>query len=162
MAVRKETSSKYTSSTVPVSVQQLFQFLTPDQLDRAVDRAAKISSATAALFIASPTEPLTIPGNVHVELAIEFFVPPISVHELEAEVDRSLMKISADYAGAREAKLLDPASVNVVPPGTFHQWRHAWRMEEAIPPAMRWSLDRDAIDSLLRHVKLGWRELLSV
>jgi hypothetical protein len=93
-----------------------------------------------------------------IELAVEFFVPPISTPEFAHELDRALMRRSMPYSAARRANAIDPIRLAVVPPGTFHQWRAGWRISLSFQQERRWSLDRSLIDTLLRQAETGWRE----
>ncbi len=140
----------------------LVKMLTQLQLDRAMDRAARASASTVALFIAAPLELSVTPKFTRIEFAIEFFVPPVSMIEMETELDRGLMYESPAYKTVRRGRQLLPPSIQVIPAGAFHQWRMAWNYEEPLPANERWSSHRQTMDSLLQQIRVGFRELLAV
>jgi hypothetical protein len=152
------------AAVVPVS------FVTPKdpgtlaelrQLDEAVDYAARVSRATVSEFLAAPTAaPGTMPPAI--ELAVEFFVPPTSAEVFARELDRALIRRSPAYAAARRAGEVEAIRVQVIPAGTFHQWRSAWKVSPRCQHEQRWSSDRRLLEGLLHQARTGWREVGTV
>jgi hypothetical protein len=131
------------------------------QVDEAVDYAARVSRATVSEFLAAPSAMRgTMPPAI--ELAVEFFVPPTSEDEFARELDRALTRRSLAYAGARRAGGVEAIRVRVIPAGTFHQWRSAWKVSSRSQHERRWSSDRRLLDGLLHQARTGWREVGTV
>jgi hypothetical protein len=130
------------------------------QMDEAVDYAARVAKATVGEFLAAPAprESGSLPS---IDVAIEFFVPPAAPEKFALELDRALVRRSLEYSAARRTEQVAAMRVSVVPPGTFHQWRTAWRLSPRHPHNHRWTADRQDLDSILRQAQTGWRELLA-
>jgi hypothetical protein len=130
-------------------------------LDEAVDYAARVSRATVSEFLAAPC---AVSGTmpVAIELAVEFFVPPTSDDAFVRELDRALTRRSLAYAAGRRAGDVQTIRVSVIPAGTFHQWRSAWKVSPRLQHDQRWSPDRRLLDGLLHQARTGWREVGTV
>jgi hypothetical protein len=146
--------------------QELFEMITVDQLDAAVDRAARLVSGTVAVFLAAPAIAADArAGNCDracIEFAIEFFVPPTEPADLPVALDRAISQRCSRYANARRKGEAVGPIVHIVAPGSFHQWQVAWRGAEVLPIAERWSAERSTLCNLLRQAEMGWRELLAL
>jgi hypothetical protein len=132
------------------------------QVDEAVDYAARVTRGTVSEFLASP-RPAHVDGTpAAVDLAVEFFVPPDSAEAFAAEFDRALTRRSLTYSAGRRSGQLAPARVTVIPGGTFHQWRSAWKVSACSQHEHRWSADRQMLEGLIRQAQTGWREMASI
>jgi hypothetical protein len=127
------------------------------QIDEAIDYAARVCKATVSEFLASPAHPGETPA-ISIDLALEFFVPPIDDATFARELDRALIRRSMTYAAARRAGIVGPLRVTPIPAGAFHQWRSAWNVSPRVQHDHRWSADRQLLDGLLRQAMTGWRE----
>jgi hypothetical protein len=127
------------------------------QLDAAIDYAARVCSATVSEFLAAPIQGDAPRG---LEVAVEFFVPPgCPAERFASELDRALVRRSIEYAALRLAGDAPPLRVTALPPGAFHQWRAAWKVDRAAQHARRWADDRRLIDGILHQALTGWREI---
>ena len=145
---------------LPGTGEHLSDLITPQQLDEAVDCAARAVRATVATFVASPMN--TFPGGqptTALEIAIEFFVPPDANDVFAHELDVQLLRMSLGYAQGRRRCRLAPPAVRPVPGGTFHQWRMAHRHDDLAQHFDRWSRQRRILDSVLEQARVGWHEL---
>jgi hypothetical protein len=131
-----------------------------DHLDRATYEAARAVAATVARYAAAPGGGRGDAG--HVEVVVEFLVPPASVEAFARALEAGLRRGSRGYAAARASGAVGPVRVRAVPPGAFHQWRVAWGRGDAELAAARWSDDRDVVEGVLRQAHVGWRELLAI
>lgn len=144
--------------TAPIPVRAMADVR---QIDEAVDYAARVCKATASEFLAAPSV-TTDPTAPSIDLAVEFFVPPTCVNLFADELDRALARRSMPYAAARRAGDVVPLRVTVIPPGSFHQWRSAWKVLPRAQHDRRWSADRQMLDGLIRQARTGWRELAPI
>ena len=151
--------------------QRLVLAMSPEQLDKAVDKAAQISQAIVAQFAAAPTMighasatlnhlgASIVTGVPALEIAVEFFVPPCAAETFRHELEGQLQRKCPPYAAARSHGELGPVIVRTVPSGSFHQWRIVWRTSSESQRAQRWAVDRGMIDGLLHQAQHGWREM---
>jgi hypothetical protein len=131
------------------------------QIDEAFDYVARVTRSIVAEFFAAPArDGDDVPAGI--EIAVEFFVPPAVADPFEHELDRALMRRAPGYLTARRAGLVGPLRVVMLPPGTFHQWRVAWKIERAQQHGERWSANRERLESLLRQAQEGLREMAGV
>jgi hypothetical protein len=129
------------------------------QLDEAVDYAARVTKATVGEFAAAPArrEDGSLPA---IDVAVEFFVPPVAAEKFVLELDRALIRRSLEYSAARRTEQVATMRVTIVPAGTFHQWRNAWKIDARKQRAGRWGADRQTLEGVLRQAQTGWREFL--
>jgi hypothetical protein len=127
-------------------------------LDEAIDYAARVSQGTVCEFLAAPAA-ASADDAPHIDMAIEFFIPPASLTKFIGELDRAMMRRSLTYSGARRQAIAAPIRVTALSPSAFHQWRKAWRIDPQAQRAQRWSADRSLLDELLLYARSGWREL---
>lgn len=128
------------------------------QIDDAVDYAARVTRGTVSEFLASPRLG-TEGAPAAIDLAVEFFVPPDAAGGFAVEFDRALARRSMVYATARRTGQVAPARITVIPAGTFHQWRSAWKVSSRWQHEHRWSADRQMLEGLVRQAETGWREV---
>jgi hypothetical protein len=130
-------------------------------LDESLDYAARVSQGTVCEFLAAPAEPA--PGGArHIEMAVEFFIPPCSLVKFTDELDRAMMRRSLGYSSARRNGIATPVRVTALSPSVFHQWRMAWRIDPQAQRDRRWSSDRRMLDQVLLYAQSGWRELFTL
>jgi hypothetical protein len=55
-----------------------------------------------------------------------------------------------------------PVRIVMLPPGTFHQWRVAWKVGRMQQHDGRWSANRDMLESVLRQGLEGLREMVGM
>ena len=129
------------------------------QLEEAIDYAARVTKAAVAEFTAAPArrEAAALPA---IDVAVEFLVPPVAAEKFVLELDRALIRRSLDYSAARRTEQVASLRVTVVPGGTFHQWRTAWRINSRQQHARRWTSDRQTLEGVLEQAQTGWREFL--
>jgi hypothetical protein len=140
--------------------ERLAEVFTAEQIDAAVDRAARASRCTVAVFAAAPAECWEDDGRsgACAEFVIEFFVPPASVELFHRELEAQLLLASRRYVTGRYRGDYLPCSVHAVEAGTCHQYRIATRMAADELREARWSQRRELIDALLHQARTGWRE----
>jgi hypothetical protein len=131
------------------------------QIDEAMDYAARVARAIVGEFVAAPAGPAGGPAAASIEVAVEFFVPPASPRQFADELDRALVRRSLAYAAARRSGAVAALTLTVLPPGAFHQWRSAWKVDPRTQHTRRWSDDRTLLDGVLHQARTGWRELLT-
>lgn len=131
----------------------IFPLAETRQIDEAIDYAARQQRAIVSEFLAAPAS-----DNSHIDIAIEFFVPPASLDDFTRELDRALVRRTLGYSTARRASQVLPLRVVVLPAGAFHQWRVAWNIATSRQHERRWSPQRDLIEALLRQGETGFRE----
>jgi hypothetical protein len=139
--------------------QEVFALADTRQIDEAVEYSARVAGAKVAEFLAAPArrENGSLPW---IELVVEFFVPPTVPQNFAIEMDRALIRRSLEYSAARRTEQVAPLRVAPLPPGTFHQWRNAWRIDAKRDKPPHWSADRTTLEAVLRQAQTGWRELL--
>ena len=141
---------------------RLAGLFTPDQLDQAMDRAARQARATVAVFAAAPAdtwnEHCTAGECAAVEFVVEFFVPPPSLEQFHRELEAQLLRLSPDYLRGRSRGVFATCVLRQVSVGTFHQHRVAAKVCGLPPCDRRWSRDRGHVEGVLRQARTGWRE----
>jgi GH3 auxin-responsive promoter len=139
--------------------REVFALADPRQIDEAMAYAARIVGATVGEFIAAPglRETGSLPS---IDVALEFLVPPPAPEKFAVELDRALIRRSLEYSAARRTEQVAAMRVTFLPPGTFHQWRSAWRINPRQHRNPRWTIDRQDLESVIRQGQTGWRELL--
>ena len=148
---------------VPEAVAHLADLFTSEQLDTAMDRAARASHATVAVFAAAPVdcrdEKTLDSGSAAVEFVVEFFVPPSSMDLFHRELESQLLQASLQYADGRYRGEFAACVLHSILVGTFHQYRITCRASAADQRQFRWSRDRILLDGILHQARTGWREL---
>jgi hypothetical protein len=129
-------------------------------LDEALDYAARVSQGTVCEFLAAPGEPA--PGEARfIQMAVEFFIPPVSLAQFTDELDRAMMRRNLAYSSVRRAGSASPVRVTALSPSVFHQWRMAWKVDPQAQRERRWSSDRRMLEQVLLYANSGWRELFT-
>src|SRR5438094_774991 len=109
------------SSAVACS-KRLAELFSAVQLDRAMDKAARISQAIVAVFAAAPIEVVGAEAPA-IEFAVEFMVPPVSLDFFHRQLESQLAQINPRYLTARYRGEFSPCIVRCIPSGAFHQLR---------------------------------------
>lgn len=142
---------------------RLSDLFSAEQLDAAMDRAARACSAAVAVFAAAPVDcwgdGTGSEGVAAVEFVIEFFVPPTSLEQFHRELEAQLLLVSPRYVTGRYRGEFGPCAVHTISAGTFHQYRVICRNSAAEQREGRWSRDRMFLDGILHQSRTGWREL---
>ena len=142
--------------------RELVELFSPEQLDVAIDIAARCAHATVALFGAAPgiatRRSSGLQDGVAMEFVIEFFVPPESLEDFHRELETQLVRMSPGYQLRRNVGDLERCIVQRVPAGTFHQYRIASRVTPQAVRGGRWSGGRDVVDGVLVHARSGWHD----
>lgn len=144
------------------TTDQLSELSTAEQLDTAMDRAARCSEATVAVFAAAPIDCWADPndkGAAAIEFVVEFFVPPASQELFHRELEAQLLMASPRYVAGRYRGDFGPCGLHSISFGTFHQYRITCRTSAADQREARWSRDRLFLDGILHQARTGWREL---
>ena len=145
------------------AVESLAQMFTPEQLDAAMDRAARCPRATVAVFAAAPIEGWAdqdaAEGFAAIEFVVEFFVPPASLELFHRELEGQLLRLSPRYTLGRYRGEFATCGLHAIAAGTFHQYRITCRTSAADQRDSRWSPDRLLLDGILHQSRTGWREL---
>lgn len=148
---------------VPGAVEHLADLFTSEQLDTAMDRAARASHATVAVFAAAPVncrdQKSQDGASAAVEFVVEFFVPPSSMDLFHRELESQLLQASTPYVDGRYRGEFAACVLHSILVGTFHQYRITCRTSAAEQRQVRWSRDRILLDGILHQARTGWREL---
>ncbi len=154
--------SKRSMYLAPEAVQHLADLLTSEQLDIAMDRAARASRATVSVFAAAPVdhwdEKKLEGGLAAVEFVVEFFVPPSSMDLFHRELESQLLQASPQYVEGICCGEFAPSVLHSILVGTFHQYRITCRTSAAEQRQFRWSRDRILLDGVLHQSRTGWKE----
>ena len=158
----------YASGFTPVDVpartsgdrlQQLRSAFTAEQLDVAIDRAARSARGTVALFAAAPLDCWDErEGQAAIELVVEFFVPPALGH-FHRELEAQLLAVSPSYVLGRHQGDFMACILHSIGAGTFHQHRIGEGISAEAQRAGRWSVDRGMVEEVLHQSRVGWREV---
>jgi hypothetical protein len=139
------------------TTDRLGDLFTRELLDVAMDRAARHSRATVAVFAAAPVEcPRFLAA---IEFVVEFFVPPTSMEMFHRELEAQLLLLSPGYVSGRYRGEFAACALHNISSGTFHQYRITCRASAADQRQSRWSRDRLYLDGVLHQDRTGWREL---
>ena len=154
--------SQRSQCLAPEAVQHLADLFTSEQLDTAMDRAARVSHATVSVFAAAPVdhwaEKTRGEGLAAVEFVVEFFVPPSSMDLFHRELESQLFQASASYVAGLHNGEFAPSVLHSILVGTFHQYRITCRTSAAEQRQFRWSRDRILLDGILHQSRTGWQE----
>jgi hypothetical protein len=139
--------------------EQLGAAFTAEQLDVAIDRAARSARGTVAAYAAAPVDCWDErEGQAAVEVVVEFFVPPL-LGSFYRELEAQLLLASPRYAAGRDGGDFRPCVLHSIGAGTFHQHRVTIGMSAPEQCAGRWSGDRALIEAILHQSRTGWREV---
>jgi hypothetical protein len=145
------------------AVGRLAELFTSEQLDAAMDRAARGSRATVAVFAAAPVDCRADKdiddSAAAIEFVVEFFVPPTSLDLFHRELEAQLLLASPRYVAGRYRGEFGPCALHNISTGTFHQHRITYASSAADQRQSRWSGDRLFLDGILHQARTGWREL---
>jgi len=140
---------------------RLAELFEVEQLDVAMDRAARCAQATVAVFAAAPLDRSNETESAAIELAIEFFVPPASLELFNRELEAQLLRLNPKYVAGRNRGDFGPCVLRNIPFGAFHQHRVAWRFTADQQRQARWSKDRALLDEVLHQARVGWRDSIA-
>ena len=145
------------------AVDRLAELFTAEQLDAAIDRAARGSSSAVAVFAAAPVDcwgdGIGTEGVAAIEFVVEFFVPPASLDLFHRELEAQLLILSPRYVTGRYRGEFGPCALHSISAGIFHQYRVTCRASSDDQRDSRWSRDRLLLDGVLHQSRTGWREL---
>ena len=154
---------RMTATLSQSAANRLAAIFTGEQLDAALDSAARAARATVACFAAAPVDCWAdhddATGLATIEFVVEFFVPPPSLDTFHRELEAQLLRTSPRYVTGRYQGEFAPCALQCVGGGTFHQYRVTCRASAADQRETRWSRDRVLLDGILHQARTGWREL---
>ena len=110
---------------------QLAGLFVADELDAAMDHAARFAQATVSIFAAAPVDCWDESESAAIEFAVEFLVPPPSLDVFHRELEAQLLRQSPRYVAGRYRGDFGPCVIRSIPDGAFHQSRVAWRSTAA-------------------------------
>lgn len=120
--------------------------------DEALTRASAEHGATVSDYTVAPVY-LTKHGKGRHQWLVEFETPPASLASFTTSLDWHLQQVNSDYEAKRAYDLaLECLSVEVLPPGTFHDWLRSKGRIGGQHKVPRLSNDRSIMDSLLAFV----------
>jgi hypothetical protein len=140
------------------SAQRLAGTFTAEQLDMAMDIAARASEAVVSIFAAAPLDCWEKNESVAIEFAVEFMVPPSSLDLFHRGLEAQLHRISPRYLTGRYRGEISLSVLRCIPGGAFHQHRIICGSTADDQRDARWSPDRGLVDEIVHQAQIGWRD----
>jgi hypothetical protein len=140
------------------STQRLAGTFSAEQLDMAMDIAARSSEAIVSIFAAAPLDCSEKNESVAIEFAVEFMVPPCSIDLFHRALEAQLLRISPRYLTSRYRGEFRPSVLRCIPGGAFHQHRVVCGATAREQRDARWSLERGLVDGITHQARIGWRD----
>lgn len=105
------------------SLSAFGEHLIGEEIEKAVSRAAELSSATVSDFNVGPVFPIDGTGPGYHHFLVEFVDPPAECHEFSRRIDEALCEFNEDYRAHRSGNVgMQSPKVSIVRRGGFAGW----------------------------------------